>query len=211
MKAKVFGKNGSITKEIELADDVFAINASKGSIYHAINNELANMRMGTASTKERSEIRGSTQKPWRQKGTGRARAGSRKSPVWVGGGVTFGPRPRSYKYKIPKKVKQLAIKSVLSQKNNENRIKVVEDFTVNSGKTKDLLKILKKFVKNERTVLILNDNDNMIKRAGNNIPWLKFLNFNRLRAHDIFYSKNIILFEKAALSLNDVYGAGKNG
>ena len=211
MKVKVFGKNGSVTKEIELANDVFAIEVRQGSIYHAINNELANKRTGTASCIGRSDVKGSTRKLWRQKGTGRARAGSKKNPVWVGGGVTFGPKLRNYNYKIPKKVKQLAIRSILSQKNKEKRIKVIEDFTVNSGKTKDLLKILKKLVKDERTVIILSDNDMMIKRAGNNIPWLNFLNFNRLRTHDIFYSKNILLFEKAALGLNNFYGAKKNG
>lgn len=211
MKTKVYSKQGKVTKEITLKDEVFACNVSQGTIYEAIKNELANNRVGTACAKGRSEITASTQKPWRQKGTGRARSGDRKSPLWVGGGVTFGPKPRNFNYKIPKKIKRLAFKSILSLKSKEERVKIVEDFSVESGKTKDLLKILKNLIPAERAVIILSDEDKMIKRAGANIPWLKLLSFNRLRAHDLFYSKNILVLEKAAVGLNDFYGEKKNG
>jgi large subunit ribosomal protein L4 len=179
---------------------------SEGSIYHAIRNELANLRVGTACTKTRSEVNGSTRKPWRQKGTGRARAGRRKSPVWVGGGIIFGPRPRDYSYKLPKKVKRLAMVSILSLKNKEDKLKIVQDFTVESGKTKDLLSILNGLVSPEKTVIVLKDDDPMIKRAGSNIPWVSFLSYNRLRAHDLFYGKNILMLESAASQLNEFYG-----
>jgi large subunit ribosomal protein L4 len=210
MKAKVYSKQGKVAKEINLSDNVFAVKVCQGTIYEAIRNELANKRVGTACVKGRGEISASTQKPWRQKGTGRARSGDRKSPLWVGGGVTFGPKPRDYSYKIPKKVKRQAYKAILSLKNQEERLKVVENFSVDSGKTKDLLKVLKNLIPSERAVIILGDDDKMIKRAGANIPWLKLLSFNRLCAHDLFYSKNILVLEKAAAGLNDFYGEKKD-
>ncbi|MBN1799086.1 MAG: 50S ribosomal protein L4 [Spirochaetales bacterium] len=211
MKTKVYSKQGKVTKEITLNDEVFDSKVRQGTIYEAIKNELANSRVGTACSKGRGEITASTQKPWRQKGTGRARSGDRKSPLWVGGGVAFGPKPRDFSYRIPKKMKRLAFKSILSLKTKEERLKVVEDFSVDSGKTKDLLKILKNLIPSERAVIILSDDDRMIKRAGANIPWLKLLAYNRLRAHDLFYSKTILVLEKAAVGLNDFYGEKKNG
>ena len=206
MEKKVFSIQGEEIKTVNLNDTVFAREVSEGSIYYAIRNELANRRVGTASTKTRSEVRGSTAKPWGQKGTGRARAGRRRSPLWVGGGTVFGPKPRDYSYKMPKKIKRLAMKSILSLKNKEDKIKVVEDFTIESGKTKDLVNILKNLVQEEKTVLILKDNDAMIKRAGKNIPWVKFLSYDKLAAHELFYGKNILLLETAVEKLNEFYG-----
>jgi large subunit ribosomal protein L4 len=209
MKTKVFSLQGEELRKIKLEDTVFGREVSDGAIYHAIRNELANIRVGTASVKTRSEIRGSGKKPWRQKGTGRARAGSRKSPVWVGGGVVFGPKPRDYSYKMPKKMKRLALKSILSLLVKDERLKVVEDFTIESGRTKDLAKTLRGLVPEERTVIVLKDDDAMIKRAGSNIPWLSFLSYNRLRAHDLFYGKHVLLLETAAQNLNSFYGPSK--
>lgn len=205
MEAKVFSVKGEELRTIELDDNVFKSGISEGSIYYAINNELANMRVGCASSKGRSEVKGSTSKPWTQKGTGRARAGRKRSPLWVGGGVVFGPKPRDYSFKMPKKMKRLAIKSIISMKAQDNKLKIVEDFTVESGKTKDFLTVLKNLVPEERTVVILKDDDEMIKRAGKNVPWVSFLSYNRLRAHDLFYGKNILAMETAALNLNEFY------
>jgi len=205
MKTKVFALDGKQAKDIELLDEVFNIDISQGSIYHAIKNELANMRLGTANTKSRSEVKGSGRKRWRQKGTGRARAGTTKSPICVGGGVAFGPKPRDYSYRLPKKLKRLAMKSILSLKLKEQRLKVIEDFSIDSGKTKELITILKNIISKERTVIVLGNDNNMLKRAGSNVVWLSFLSFNRLRAHDIFYSKNLLILESAALKLNDFY------
>ena len=207
MEAKVFSVKGEEIKTIELNDKVFNCEVSDGTIYYAINNELANKRVGCASTKGRSEVSGSGAKPWSQKGTGRARAGHKRSPIWVGGGIVFGPKPRSYSYKMPRKMKRLAMRSILSLKNKNERMKVVEDFTIESGKTADISSILKNLVSQERTVVILKDDDAMVKRAGRNIPWLTFLSYNRLRAHDLFYGKNILVMESAAGKLNEFYGA----
>jgi len=207
MEAKVFSVKGEEINTIELNDTVFNCEVSDGTIYYAINNELANKRVGCASTKGRSEVRGSGAKPWSQKGTGRARAGHKRSPIWVGGGIVFGPKPRDYSYKLPRKMKRLAMRSILSLKNKNERMKIVEDFTIESGKTADIVSVLKNLVNQERTVVVLKDDDNMIKRAGKNLPWLTFLSYNRLRAHDLFYGKNILVMESAAGKLNDFYSA----
>ncbi len=205
MNAKVYSIQGEPVRDIELADGVFGCKVSRGSIYYAIRNELANRRQGTASTKTRAEVKGSGAKPWAQKGTGHARAGHKRSPLWGGGGLIFGPRPRDYSYTIPKKVKRLAMRSILSMKVSEERLKVVEDFTVESGRTKDLLSILSKLGDGERSVLILGGEDGMVRRAGRNLPWLTFLSYNRLSAHDLYYGRSIILLETAARKLNDFY------
>ena len=206
MKTKVYSIQGEPVRDITLNDSVFMRDVNNDAIYYAINNELANMRVGTSSTKTRGEVRGSTAKPWPQKGMGRARAGRRRSPLWVGGGVVFGPRPRDYSYKVPKKLKRLAFKSILSLKAQSDGFKVVEDFTVESGKTRDLNGILKNLVDGKRTVIVMKDDDSLLKRAGSNIPWLRFLSFNRLRAHDLYYGKNILVLETAANKLGEFYG-----
>lgn len=209
MKAKVFSINGEEIKDITLSDEVFGREVSEGSIYYAIRNELANRRVGTASTRTRSEVRGSGAKPWAQKGTGHARAGSKKSPVWVGGGTVFGPKPRDYSYSMPKKMKRAAMMSILSLKAKNDSIVVVEDFSIESGKTKDLINILKSLSVDGRAVVILKDDDAMLRRAGRNIPGLSILSYNRLNAHKLYYGKKIVLLETAAGNLNDFYGKGE--
>ncbi|MFA5446848.1 MAG: 50S ribosomal protein L4 [Sphaerochaeta sp.] len=208
MKTKVFSIDGSQSKKtIELNDEVFNREVSEGTIYYAVNNELANRRVGTASTKTRSEVKFSNAKPYRQKGTGNARAGDRKSPIWVGGGTIFGPKPRDYSYVLPKKMKRLAMKSLLSKGVQDERLVVVEDFTIESGKTKELNQILKNFVSDEsRTVLILGDDDTMTRRAARNIPYLRVLSYNRLSAKELLYGRKLLVLESAAKGLNEFYG-----
>lgn len=207
MEKKVYSIDGKELRTIELNDAVFGLPVNEDVIYYAITNELANMRVGTACTKGRAEVNGSNAKPYKQKGTGgRARRGDKKSPILVGGGTIFGPKPRDYSYAIPKKAKRLAMKSILSLKaQDEDRLVVIEDFTVETGKTKDLVKILQSFVQNERTVLVLKDDDAMLKRAGRNIPTLSFLTYNRLRAHDLFYGRKVLMLESAAKNLSSFY------
>jgi len=206
MKKKVFSVKGEEIRDINLSNDVFSAEVSSGSIYYAINNELANKRVGTANTRTRGEVKGSNAKPYSQKGTGRARAGDFKSPTRVGGGTIFGPKPRDYSYKMPRKMKKAAYRSILSMKAKDDAIRVIEDFTVDSGKTKDLVSILKNHIQDERTVLILKDDDAMLKRAARNIPWLTFLAYNRLNVHALFYAKKVLVLETAAKNLNDFYG-----
>ncbi len=205
MEKKVYSVDGKELRTIELDDAVFGLPVNDDVIYYAINNELANMRVGTACTKDRSEVHGSNAKPYKQKGTGRARRGDKKSPLMRGGGVVFGPRPRDFSFRLPKKVKRLAMKSILSMKAQNDSLVVVEDFTIASGKTKELVSVLNNLAKGERTVIVLKDDDAMIKRAGRNIPTLSFLSYNRLRAHDLFYGRKILMLESAAKNLSDFY------
>lgn len=207
METKVFSIDGSEVRTIVLNDEVFNREVSDGSIYYAVNNELANRRVGTACTKTRAEVHYSNVKPYKQKGTGNARAGDKKSPVWVGGGTIFGPKPRDYSYTLPKKMKRLAMKSLLSLGVKEERLVVVEDFSIESGKTRDLNQIIKNFVKDEtRTILILKDDDEMMRRAAKNIPYLRVLSYNRLSAKELLYGRKLLVLEGAAKNLNDFYG-----
>jgi len=206
MNCKVYSKEGKELRTIALNDDVFGLPVNEDLIWYAINNELANKRQGNACTKGRAEIHGSNAKPYKQKGTGRARRGDKKSPVLVGGGTIFGPKPKDFSYAIPKKAKRLALKSILSLKAQSDTLKIIEDFSIESGKTKDLAKLLDNFDPGLRTVLILKDDDPKLKRAASNIPWVKYLSYNRLEAHELFYGRQVLMLETAAKNLNDFYG-----
>jgi len=204
MQAQVLSTAGKKLRQMDLADDVFSREVSDGAIYHAIRNELANARVGTASTKTRGFVHYSGRKPWRQKGTGRARSGTRRSPVWVGGGTVFGPQPRDYSYRMPRKMKRAALHSILSQKLQDENLLVVEDFTVESGKTRDMVALMRGLTDTQRVVLITKDDDPMLKRAARNIPWLRYLAWNRLRAHDLFYAHTVVVMESAAKALGGI-------
>jgi large subunit ribosomal protein L4 len=227
MNRTVYSIDGKELRSIELADSVFGLPLNEDVIWYAINNELANKRQGNACTKDRGEIHGSNAKPYKQKGTGRARRGDKKSPILVGGGTMFGPKPRDYSYSMPRKAKRLAIKTILSLKAQSDTLKIIEDFSVDSGKTKDLFGILKNFNQGketeQRTVMVLRGEEvdtkkgtddraeilpgvRKIKQAGKAIPWLSFLSHSRLRAHDLFYGRSIIMTESAAKKLNEFYG-----
>ena len=207
MEQKVYNTNGKEAGTIELADAVFNVEVSTGSIYHAIRNEEANRRVGTACTKTRSEVNYSNTKPYKQKGTGNARRGDKKSPVSVGGGTIFGPKPRDYSYHLPKKVKRLAMKSLLTLGVQENRLVVVEDFTSENGKTKDIVAIMKAFAtEDQRTLIIMKDDDRMIRRAAKNIPYVHVQAYDKLSAKELLYGRKILVLKGAASNLNSFYG-----
>lgn len=211
MDLPVLSKDGKKKGTVTVSDAVFGREPNMDTIYFAIRNELANRRVGTADTKGRSEVRGSKRKPWRQKGTGRARSGTRRSPVWVGGGTVFGPTPRDYSYAMPRKQKRSAYMSLLSLKIQEESLKVIADFSVESGKTKEMASLLSGYVGSESTVLVLDSDSAMTKRAARNIPWLKHLSYNRLSIHDLFYAKNVLVTESGIKKLDEFFGsaAGK--
>ena len=211
MEVKVLSTTGKEVRNVALEDSVFARPVSEGAIYHAIRNELANDRVGTASTKTRGHVNYGGRKPWRQKGTGRARSGSRRSPVWVGGGTVFGPLPRDYSYKLPRKMKRNAFMSILTRKAQEGQLIVVEDFTVESGKTREIAALLRNLTEAGRVVLVTAGDDPMVKRAARNVPWLRFLTWNRLRAHDLFYAHAVVVMESAATALGTMYGKNAGG
>jgi len=207
MEAKVYSTAAKEVRTITLNDEVFAHEVSDGSIYYAVNNELANRRVGTACTKTRAEVNYSNTKPFKQKGTGSARRGDKKSPVMVGGGTVFGPKPRDYSYNLPKKMKRLAYKSLLSLGIQENRLVVVEDFTSENGKTKDIVQIMKAFeTEDQRTLIIINEKDEMLRRAARNIPYLHVLAYDKLSAKELLYGRKILVLESAAKNLGNFYG-----
>jgi len=208
MDKKLLSVQGKEVGTVRLDDAVFNLPINEDAIYYAVNNELANARVGTACTKDRGEVHGSNAKPFKQKGTGHARQGDKKSPTYVGGGTVFGPKPRDYSFAVPKKLKRLAMKSILSMKAQDGSLAVVQDFTVESGKTKDLYAILSALMPErdgKRTVLVLKDDDANVKRAARNIPWLHLLSYKRLRAHDLFYGRRVLVLETAAKGLSEFY------
>lgn len=207
MEAKVYSTAAKEIRTINLNDEVFGREVSDGAIYNAVNNELANRRVGTACTKTRAEVNYSNTKPYKQKGTGNARRGDKKSPITVGGGTIFGPKPRDYSYTIPKKVKRLAYKSLLSLGVQENRLVVVEDFTSENGKTKDLAQIMKAFeTEDQRTIIVMKDDDAMLRRAAKNIPYVRVLAYDKLSAKELLYGRKILVLETAAQKLGEFYG-----
>jgi large subunit ribosomal protein L4 len=209
MDVIVYDIQGKEKGKTTLSDEVFNITPNKSAIYYSLRAELANARQGTASTKGRADVRGSSAKLFRQKGTGRARAGSRRSPIRVGGGVAFGPKPRSYGERVSKKLKRLGVVSVLSHKMNEQRIKVIEDFSVDSGKTKEFSLIAAALAGNEektKRVLILDREPKPHnRRAGRNIPWVTYHDANLISTKDLFYASQLLITESAAQLLNEKY------
>jgi len=206
MKVDKYSIEGKVVGEVELSDDVFGAEINDVLIYEFIKAANANLRQGTHKTKERSDVRGGGVKPWRQKGTGRARSGSSRSPIWVGGGTVFGPRPRTYNIDVPKKMRKAAYRSIFSMKAKEGAIKIVEDFDV-GGKTKEVA-LVGKALDVKKGVLITNSESSLLKRAIKNIPWFVYNNATRISGRDVFYSKNIVITESAVKMINDRYAKG---
>lgn len=202
MTLDVFKIDGSKSEEkITLADDIFAIEPNDHAIYLSVKAYLANQRQGTHKTKERGEVSGGGKKPWKQKGRGGARAGTSRSPLWVGGGTIFGPRPRDYRQDLPKKVKRLARKSALSYKVKDEQLVVVEDFSIDKPKTKEFVKILSALKVEGKKVLLLTDTNNInIFKSGRNIPKVKVLEASKASTYDLL-NNQILLLQKSAVKV----------
>jgi large subunit ribosomal protein L4 len=202
MELEVYKTDGTKTGEkVTLRPDVFEIEPNDHAIYQAVRLYLANQRQGTHKTKTRGEVRGGGKKPWRQKHTGRARSGSTRSPVWVGGGTIFGPQPRVYDFKLPRKVKTLARKSALSYKAKNGQILVVEDFTFPAPKAKEMGSLLKALSLDERKTLILVPSaDVNVYKSGRNIPSVDVLEANKASTYDIL-NNQVLLIQKTALGV----------
>jgi large subunit ribosomal protein L4 len=208
MVVDVYTLEGNIKGQIELNESIFNAKINDVLMYELIKAANANLRQGTHDTKERSYVSGGGAKPWRQKGTGRARQGSIRAPQWKGGGAVFGPHPRDYRIELPKRIKQEAYRSLLSMKFKEGSIKIIEDFKVVDGKTKEVAAIAKK-LNISKGVLITDKEDNLLKRAIRNIPWFLYNNVNRLSGRDIFYTKTVLITENAAKIINSKYAKGE--
>jgi large subunit ribosomal protein L4 len=207
MKLDIYKIDGSASGEqLELSDEIFGVVPNDHAIYLAVKTYLANQRQGTSKTKERGEVRGGGKKPWKQKGRGGARAGTSRSPLWVGGGTIFGPRPRDYRQDLTKKMKRLARKSALSYKVKDNQIMIVEDFVLNNIKTKDFSKILTDLKINGKKVLVLTGSYNeIIYKAGRNIPKVNILEAANASTYDILNNQILVLQKSAVESINKTF------
>ncbi len=207
MKIDVYKIDGTLAgHQVELNPEIFAVTPNDHAIYLAVKAYLANQRQGTAKTKERSEVRGGGRKPWRQKGRGTARAGSIRSPLWVGGGTVFGPKPRDYEMKLPKKVKLLARLSALTYKAQNNQIIVVEDFDFEQPKTKEMFSILKALnISEKKTLLLTGSYNKNIYLSGRNIPTLNVLEASKASTYAILNNKVLMIQESALKLINNKF------
>ncbi|HOM03662.1 MAG TPA: 50S ribosomal protein L4 [Acetivibrio sp.] len=204
-KVDVYDINGKVVGDINLSDDIFGIEVNKNAIHQVVVNQLANKRQGTQSTKTKSEVSGGGRKPWRQKGTGRARHGSIRSAQWVKGGIVLGPKPRSYRYTLPKKVRRLALKSALSSKVNENELLVLDSLNFDQIKTKQMANVLKNLNVNETAVLVLAEKNKNVELSARNIPGLKTLFVNTINVYDIVKYNKFIITKDAVSKVEEVY------
>ena len=204
-KVNVYNMLGEQVEEIELNEDVFGVEVNEHVLYEVVKNQLANKRQGNQSVKTRAEVRGGGRKPWRQKGTGRARHGSTRSPIWVGGGVTFAPKPRSYSYKVPKKVKKLAMKSALSSKVLNEELIVLEELSLEEPKTKEMAKILDNIKAGKKTLIIMDEKNMNVIKSAKNIPNTKTALVNTLNVYDILNSDSFIITKDAVTKVEEVF------
>ena len=203
-KTNVYDMTGKQVGEIELSEAVFGIEPNESVVHDVVKNHLANCRQGTQSALTRAEVSGGGIKPWRQKGTGRARQGSTRSPQWRHGGVVFAPKPRCYRQSINKKVRRLAMKSALSSKANENEIIVFDALDIAAPKTKEMVKVLKA-VDVEKALIVLPEKDEIVERAASNIPGVKTTLVGTLNVYEILKYEKLILTKEALAKVEEVY------
>lgn len=203
-KVALFKQDGSEAGEIELNESVFGIEPNTHVLHETVLMQRSSLRQGTHKVKNRSEVRGGGRKPWRQKGTGRARQGSIRSPQWVGGGVVFGPTPRSYSYKLPKKVRRLALKSALSSKVKENSIVVLESLSFDAPKTKEVVSMLKALKVDETALIITADQNENVSRSANNLQNVHVISANQVNVYDLVKHDKLIITKEAAEKVGEV-------
>jgi len=203
-KTSLYNINGEQVGEIELSPEIFGIEVNSEAMHTLVVNYLANQRQGTQSTKTRTEVRGGGRKPWKQKGTGRARQGSIRAPQWTGGGVALGPKPRSYRFTVNKKLRRLAMKSAFTSKVNANEIIVLENLALDTFKTKEVVKILKTFNVENALIITAGKNENVI-RSASNIPNIKTTLVTTLNVYDILKYNKFIVTKEAIEQIEEVY------
>ncbi|MCQ9208084.1 MAG: 50S ribosomal protein L4 [Omnitrophica bacterium] len=197
----VYDKKGKATGKFSLDQDYFNGKTNKDLLHQAALMYLSNQRRGSASTKTRAQVRGGGRKPWRQKGTGRARAGSIRSPIWKGGGVIFGPHPRQFTYSLPKKIKSLALRQSLNGKIKSNQFIIINNLSLNLPKAKELMAVLTALKAKERPLLVLEKHSPGILRAARNIPEVAVKTFNNINAFDVLKHKKVIFSKQAIENL----------
>ena len=204
-KIDVYDINGKKVKELELNEAVFGIEPNEAVVHSVLVNFLANQRQGTQSTKTRSEVSGGGRKPWRQKGTGRARQGSIRAPQWIKGGIALGPKPRSYKYTVNKKERQLAVKSVLSSKALENELVVVDSLPLNDIKTKEMVKALSNLKVEGKALIMLPEKNEKVQKSARNIEGVKTTLVETINVYDLLKYNKLVVTEDTVKKLEEVY------
>ena len=201
----VLSVDGKKVKELELNENIFGIEPNENIVHSVIVNYMANQRQGTQNTKTRSEVSGGGRKPWRQKGTGRARQGSIRSPQWVKGGIALGPKPRSYKYSVNKKERQLAIKSVLSSKVLENNLFVIDKMPLKEIKTKEMVKTLSNLKVEGKTLIMLPEKDEKVQKSARNIEGVKTTLVGTINVYDLLKYNNLVITLDTVKKIEEVY------
>ena len=204
-KIDVYSIEGKKVKEVELNEAIFGIEPNEAVVHSVLVNFLANQRQGTQSTKTRSEVSGGGKKPWKQKGTGRARQGSIRAPQWIKGGIALGPKPRSYSYTVNKKEKRLAIKSMLSSKVLENELVVVDKLDMKEIKTKEMVKILNNLKVEGKTLMLLPEKNENVQKSARNIEGVKTTLVNTINVYDLLKYKNLVITLDTVKKLEEVY------
>lgn len=204
-KVALYNIQGDKVGEIELSDEVFGVEIRPDIMHRAVLSYLANQRLGTASTLTRAEVSGGGRKPWRQKGTGRARHGSIRSPIWRKGGIVFGPKPRSFSMKMPNKLKRFALKSALSAKTKENELILLDSLTMEAPKTKQMVSILSNLKVDKKSLIVIADKDENVVKSARNIPGVKTTYVNTLNVYDILNHDYLIMTQEAAKRVEEVY------
>ncbi|WP_373231651.1 50S ribosomal protein L4 [Cohnella sp.] len=204
-KVTVFNVDGKQVGELDLAEGIFGLEPNVHVLHSAVLLQQASLRSGTHDTKGRSEVRGGGRKPWKQKGTGRARQGSIRSPQWKGGGIVFGPTPRSYGFKLPRKVRRLAIKSALSSKVQDNQIIVLDQLSLSQPKTKDIAKLLNNLKVERKALVVTADFDNNVALSARNIPGVKFVAAEGINVLDVMKYDQLIITKDAVAKVEEVF------
>ena len=204
-KVNVYNQLGEVVGDIELNEAIFGIEVNEHVVYEVVKNHLANRRQGTQSAKTRAEVRGGGRKPWRQKGTGRARQGSIRAPQWKGGGVVFAPKPRSYRYSVPKKVRRLAMKSVLSSKVLEGELRILDALTIDAFSTKKAKEILKNLSLETKTMIVLPEGNDMIIKSLANLPKVETVVVDYMNVYDLMRFDNLVIVKDALSKIEEVY------
>ncbi len=203
-KVALYNMRGEQIGDIDLNDGVFGIEPNEGVVYEFVKMQLANKRVGTACTKTRAEVSGGGKKPWRQKGTGRARVGSSRNPVWRHGGIVFGPKPRSYAYTMPRKMRRLAMKSVLSDKVLENKLIVVDKFDMEAPKTKVMVEALKALNVEGKALLVTGGTNEVVYKASRNIEGVRPVMADFMSVYDIINARTLVLTQDAVARIEEV-------
>ncbi len=204
-QVSVYDIKGEVVGTRDLNDAVFGAEVNRNAVHSSVIRQLAGRRIGNADTKTRGEVSGGGKKPWRQKGTGRARHGSTRSPIWTGGGTVFGPHPRSYARGLPKKVRRLALVSALSDKASKDAIKIMDGLAVDKPKTSTMAALMGKFDVSGNILLVLDGRDVNIEKSVANIPWVKSILVDNLNVFDILNSELLLLTKEAADRLEEAY------